>query len=235
REAGASFTPGGQARQAKPLARFRQPVNRERGVLMRRRLALLGAVLLGLVVVFVIAWATQPGASRGAVQGGPQAAVTSITRSCPPSAPGSAAAKISMIALPARPTSSAPSSGAAKPAVAPAGSATFSAVLAAPPGGKTSADGKTSASGKPSAKTKGTVPVTVSATRTATTVTAPGGGGTAVAATGRMAEGFEAEQSDGSGTGLVSCTHPGADMWFVGTGQAAGATEVWLYLINTGN
>jgi hypothetical protein len=198
---------------------------------MRRRLALPGAVLLALVVVFVIAWATQPGASQGAVQGGPQAAVTSITRSCPPSAPGSAAAKISMIALPARApaTSSAASSGAAKPAVAPAGSATFSAVLAAPPGGKPSA------SGKSSAKTKGTVPVTVSATGTATTVTVPGGGGTAVAATGRMAEGFEAEQSDGSGTGLVSCTHPGADMWFVGTGQAAGATEVWLYLMNTGN
>ncbi len=68
-----------------------------------------------------------------------------------------------------------------------------------------------------------------------TTVTAPGGGGTAVAATGQMAEGFEAEQSDASGTGLVSCTHPGSDMWFVGTGQAAGAAQVWLYLMNTGN
>jgi hypothetical protein len=56
-----------------------------------------------------------------------------------------------------------------------------------------------------------------------------------VAATGKMAEGFEAEQSDSSGTGLVSCTHPGSDMWFVGTGQAAGASQVWLYLMNTGN
>ena len=203
-----------------------------------RRLALPGAVLLALVVVFVIAWATRPGASQGAVQGGQGAAVTSITRSCPPPAPGSAAAKISMIALPARApaASSAASSTAATAAVTPTGSATFSAVLAAPPaGGKKSAGGTASASGKPSAKTKGTLPVTVSATGTATTVTAPGGGGTAVAATGRMAEGFEAEQSDGSGTGLVSCTHPGADMWFVGTGQAAGATEVWLYLMNTGN
>ena len=56
-----------------------------------------------------------------------------------------------------------------------------------------------------------------------------------MAATGKMAEGFEAEQSDASGTGLVSCTHPGSDMWFVGTGQAAGASQVWLYLMNTGN
>jgi hypothetical protein len=55
-----------------------------------------------------------------------------------------------------------------------------------------------------------------------------------VAATGKMAEGFEAEQSDASGTGLVSCTHPGSDMWFVGTGQAAGASQISLYLMNTG-
>ena len=77
-------------------------------------------------------------------------------------------------------------------------------------------------------------PVTVTAPGTVATVTAPGGGGAAVAATGQMAEGFEAEQSDASGTGLVSCTHPGSDMWFVGTGQAAGASQIWLYLMNTG-
>jgi hypothetical protein len=56
-----------------------------------------------------------------------------------------------------------------------------------------------------------------------------------VAATDQMAEGFEAEQTDASGTGLVSCTHPGSDMWFVGTGQAAGAAQIWLYLMDTGN
>jgi hypothetical protein len=198
-----------------------------------RRLALPGAVLLALVVVFVIALVTRPGATQGAGQSGQGAAVTSITRSCPPSTPGSAAGQISMVALPARSAGagSVAGSGAAKSAVTPAGSATFSAVLAAP----AAAGGKTSGAGKASAKTKGTAPVTVSAAGAATTVTAPGGGGTAVAATGRMAEGFEAEQSDASGTGLVSCTHPGADMWFVGTGQAAGAADVRLYLMNTGN
>jgi hypothetical protein len=205
--------------------------------MMTRRLALPGAVLLALVVVFVIAWVTRPGSSQGAVQGGQGAAVTSITRSCPPSAPGSVAGQIAMIALPAqaRGAGSAASSGAAKPAATPAGSATFSAVVAASAGGKTSGAGQASASSKPSATMKGAAPVTVSAVGAATTVTAPGGGGTAVAATGRMAMGFEAEQSDASGTGLVSCTHPGADMWFVGTGQAAGAADVWLYLMNTGN
>ena len=101
REAGAAFAPGGQARPAEPLARFGQPLKRGRGVLMRR-LALPGAVLLALAVVFVIARVTRPGASQVTVQGGQGAAVTSVTRSCPPAAPGSGTAQISMIALPAR-------------------------------------------------------------------------------------------------------------------------------------
>jgi len=200
-----------------------------------RRLALPGAVLLALVVLFAIAWSTRPGPSGAAVETSQGAAVTSITRSCPPSAPGSGAARISMVALP--PQAAAASSGTATSA----GAATFSAVLAAPAAGsgKTPSAGKSPAAGQAAtsaaAKTKGTQPVTVSTPGAPTTVTAAGGGGTAVAATGKMAEGFEAEQSDASGTGLVSCTHPGSDMWFVGTGQASGASQVWLYLMNTGN
>jgi Family of unknown function (DUF5719) len=185
-----------------------------------RRLALPGAVLLAIAVVFAVAWATRPAASGAIVESGQAVAVTSITRSCPPSAPGSAAARISMVALPSQPATA--GSGAA----ASTGAATFSAVLAAP-----AAKTATSAPGK----NKGTQPVTVSTPGAVAAVTAPGDAGTAVAATGKMAEGFEAEQSDASGTGLVSCTHPGSDMWFVGTGQAAGAAQVWLYLMNTGN
>jgi hypothetical protein len=208
-----------------------------------RRLALPGAVLLALAVVLVIAMVTRPGGNQVIADGGQGAAVTSIDRSCPPSAPGSGTESISMIALPARAASagSPVSSGAAKPAAPPTGAAAFSAVLAAPAAsaGKTSPAGKTAATGKPSAsaaaKAKGPQPATVSSPGTVATVTAPGGAGTAVAASGQMAEGFAAEQSDTSGTGLVSCTHPGSDMWFVGTGQAAGAPEVWLYLMNTGN
>jgi hypothetical protein len=205
------------------------------------RLALPGAVLLALAIVFAIAWATRPGTPQAGASGSQSAAVTSITRSCPPAAPGSAAPRISMIALPATssgaatPSAAAPSA-AAPSAVARSGAATFSAVLAAPPaasGGKTSSS-KTSSSGNPTAQTKAMRPVTVTTAGTVATVTAPGGGGAAVAATGQMAEGFEAEQADASGTGLVSCTHPGSDMWFVGTGQAAGASQISLYLMNTG-
>ena len=185
-----------------------------------RRLALPGAVLLAVAVLFAVAWATRPAASGATVQSGQGAAVTSITRSCPPSAPGSAAARISMVALPSQAATAGSAAGTST------GAATFSAVLAAP-----AAKTATPAAGK----TKGTQPVTVSTPGAVAAVTAPGDGGTAVAATGKMAEGFEAEQSDASGTGLVGCTHPGSDMWFVGTGQAAGAAQVWLYLMNTGN
>jgi len=172
-------------------------------------------------VLFAVAWATRPAAGGATVRSGQMAAVTSITRSCPPSAPGSAAARISMVALPSQAATAGSGAGT------PAGAATFSAVLAAPSPAKTAAPA--------AGKTKGTQPVTVSTPGAVAAVTAPGGGGTAVAATGKMAEGFEAEQSDASGTGVVSCTHPGSDMWFVGTGQAAGAARVWLYLMNTGN
>jgi hypothetical protein len=176
------------------------------------RAAIPGAVLLALVIVFVIASATRPGAARVAAPGGQRVAVTSITRSCPPAAPGAPPPRISMIALPAS------SSGTAGSGAAPTGRATFSGILAAPPSGR-----------------KTVKPVTVTAPGTVATVAAPGGGGAAVAATGQMAEGFAAEQTDASGAGVVSCTYPGSDMWFVGTGQADGASQVWLYLMNTGN
>jgi len=204
------------------------------------RFAVPGAVVLALILVFAVAWVTRPGTARVTVAGGQRAAVTSITRSCPPAAPGGAAAQVSMIALPAAGTAAVGSgTAAAKPAATtPTGAATFSGILAAPGSAPTAtAEGKKTAAGKtaPTAKATGTSPVTVTAPRAVTSVTVPGGGGAAVAATGQMAEGFEAEQTDASGTGVVSCTHPGSDMWFVGTGQADGASQVWLYLMNTGN
>jgi hypothetical protein len=244
------------------------------------RLALPGAVLLALALVSAIAWGTRPGLTRAAMPGSQTAMVTSVTRSCPPAAPGAGATRIAMIAMPPQATTASPgsaNSGAGNPgatgsgAVTPTGAARLSAVLAAPPandktvsgkastskastgkssGGKASPTGEPSPSATPgtpvkagtSAKaitsaakrTREMRPVTVSAPGTATTVTAPGGGGAAVAATGQMAEGFEAEQSNASGMGLVSCTHPSSDMWFVGTGQSAGASQIWLYLMNTG-
>ncbi len=225
-----------------------------------RRLGLLGVVLLVLIVVYVAAWRTEPGASRAAAQ--PTAtsgAVTSITRSCPPPGPDTGTADIAMIAMPRQ-------AQAARAAAAPTGSVTLSAVPAMPAVTKprpaatstakasaspaASASPTASAVGSTAAPTPGTShtagthaapsaqPVTVSAPATQATVLAPDAalyGGTAIAATGQMAMGFEAEQATASGMGTVSCAHPASDMWFVGTGAAAGATDIRLYLMNTGD
>jgi Family of unknown function (DUF5719) len=172
---------------------------------MMRRIALFGAVLLALAVVAGFAWSTKPAAGRSTVAAGQVTAVTSVTRSCPPAAPGAGTTtRIAMIALPSQAASTKNAGAAAT------GSATLSAVPAA-----------------------SAAPVAVAVPGAATTVTAPGTGqaaGTALAATGQMAEGLEAEQANSAGMGLVSCSHPSSDMWFVGAGEP----DVRLYLMNTG-
>jgi hypothetical protein len=214
---------------------------------MMRRLALLGGVLLAVAAVALFALSTKPAASRATVAAGQAAVVTSVTRSCPPSAPGEGAAPVAMIAVPSQSASSS-STGTAKTAGGvQAGSATLSSVPAAPvtpaatkpakgkqTAGSTPTPGSTTSTGKDgsTAKTAAAAPVTVDVPGAPTTVTAPGGadgGGTSVSATGKMAEGFEAEQADSAGMGLVSCSHPSSDMWFVGSGEP----DVWLYLTNS--
>jgi hypothetical protein len=194
---------------------------------MTRRFGLLGAVLLVLGVVYLAAWRTQPGTSGARQQAQQTVAVTSVTRSCPPS-PDTGAAHIAMIALASR-------AAVVSTRPAGAGSATLSPVPAAP---------STTSSGSGAAKKAATAtprPVTVSAPGAPATVTAPAttsgsaAAGTTVAASGQMAEGFEAEQADAAGMGLVTCTHPGSDMWFAGTGTADGASGITLYLMNTGD
>jgi hypothetical protein len=184
---------------------------------MMRRLALLAGVLLALAAVAMFATSTKPAASRATLAAGQAAAVTSVTRSCPPSSPGEGAAHVAMIAVPSQAASSS-SAGTAKVAGGvTAGSATVSSVPAAPAA---------------PAATATAAPVTVDVPGAATTVAAPGGdgGGTSVSATGQMAQGFEAEQANSAGLGLVSCSHPSSDMWFVGSGEP----DVWLYLTNSG-
>jgi hypothetical protein len=196
-----------------------------------RRLALFCGLLLAIGIVAVIAWRTEPTNSGSAGQtGGQTAAVTSISRSCPPAPPGTGSAQVTMIAVPSQATAA---KGAA---AAQAGSATLSAVPAV-------TASASAANNAPAVK-----PVIVSAPGAVTTITVPGNagkagkagkanagatGGAEVAASGQMAEGFEAEQVNSAGMGLVSCTHAGSDMWFVGTGSSEGAPEVWLYLMNT--
>ena len=208
------------------------------------------AVLLALALVVLLAKATMPGAAPAAPMATDQsAAVTSVTRSCPPAPPGASSPKISMIALPGAKSATAGGAvtfseivpGPAVAAVSPSASSSASASGGAKPTTSGSARPTASGSAKPTAtggaKTapKAAQPVTESTPGTATSLTAPGGGAAAVAASGQMAEGFAAEQTDTAGTGLVSCTNPGSDMWFAGTGLVGGVTQVRLYLMNTGD
>jgi hypothetical protein len=228
-----------------------------------RRAGLIGLVLVVLAVAYVAAWrttaATAPHASKPVAS---RSAVTSITRSCPPPGPNTGTAHIAMIAMPSQTQSGKPGqtpTGAVALKAVPAAPVTAAPVLGKKRPGPTttatagnqpsataSASASATATGKQSAPaskptatgTQPAQPVTVSAPGAPATVAAPQAarfGGTSVAATGLMAEGFEAEQANASGMGTVSCGHPSSDMWYVGTGAAAGAPDIRLYLMNTGD
>ncbi|HTU73130.1 MAG TPA: DUF5719 family protein [Trebonia sp.] len=204
---------------------------------MARRLLMLGLALAALVAVYAAAWQTQPRQATATPapvsQAGATASVTSVTRTCPPPGPGTGVGHVAVVAVPA-------AAGGASQATG-TGSAQLSAIpqAASQPASKAGTKAVTKTSAKTSGKSAATpAPVTVTRPGAPALPTAPQAtsyGGTAISATGQMAEGFEAEMATSSGIGLVSCTHPGADMWFVGTGTSAGASTSELYLANTGN
>jgi hypothetical protein len=198
-----------------------------------RRYALPGSVLLTLALVYLAAWATgSAGPSAAAGSSAPQTVpVTAVTRDCPPPGPGTGQAHVAMLAVPPRAATATPSTAAtATPATA-----THAAGAAAQASGATTLTAVPSASGSGNA---GNVSTSGPATPDAPTLLSPpqaaNDGGTEVAATGRLAQGFAAEQAAADGTGTVTCTHPDSDMWFVGTGTDTGGSTVWLYLMNTG-
>lgn len=200
------------------------------------------AVVLVLGAVYLLASGTQPGKSAqttaAAAPGGARSApVTAVTRSCPPPAPGTGHASVAMVAA-------APEAAASTAKAAPAsGQATLTAVPYAAANGATgngSGTAKASGTGKANgtANGNGTSTAPITAPNAATVLSAPqpsADGATQLSATGSLAAGFEAEQSNSFGMGTVACTHAGSDAWFVGTGQGAGASSIWLYLTNQGD
>src|SRR5690348_13922097 len=123
-----------------------------------RRLGLFGAALLVLAAVYVAAWRIQPSKTSARLSSPPTAAVTAVTRSCPPPAPHAGQAHIALMSMPS-------GSAAVKFGT---GTVALTAVPAAPAASKQAAAAR---------------PVTVSAPGALVTVTAPaaaGLGGTAV-------------------------------------------------------
>jgi hypothetical protein len=179
----------------------------------RSRFGLIGVVVLVLAVVYVVAWGTRTGATQASpVPGSQTAAVTNVTRICPPPGPGSGQAHVALVSVPPR-QAKATTSGTS-------GVATLRAI----PNTSTAENAST----KNTSVTTPNVPVVLPAPQAAQF------DGTEIDATGQLAEGFEAEQATANGTGIVTCAHPGSNMWFVGTGQGAGASVIWLYLMNSG-
>jgi hypothetical protein len=202
------------------------------------RVATFAAVLVALALLYVAAWQTLPRANSTATaagatsMAGSTAAVTSVTRACPPPASSTGEAHIALIAVPGQ-------------AAAPAGAAQLSAIPFAPvatpaasPSGKTAGKTAGSSGGGAGSAARGTgTTETVTTSGQLAVLTAPSAtqyGGTEISATGSMAQGFEAEETTASGMGTVDCTHPGADMWFIGAGTSAGAPVTRLYLMNPG-
>jgi hypothetical protein len=163
----------------------------------------------------VTAGQPEPGASR--------AEVSTVVRACP--GPGSAGATASGVALAAVSTGT---GQAEVTRLTPAGATTSPTplhVLTQP--------GRLSLLTVPAAPVAARGRAQQSTTATAANVpTVAGRGGVMIEASGAMAQGLEAEQTNAGGLATAECQGPGTDFWFIGPGQKS-AANIQLYLMNT--
>jgi hypothetical protein len=149
--------------------------------------------------------------------------VSSVIRACP--APGSTGATAAEIAL----ASASRGSGRA-------------VVTRLVPGGSSGPGPVVHVFTKPGAALQASIPAApVLAQKTARQASRPGSakiattvarGGVALAATGSMARGLEADQIGPGGLASARCEAPGTSFWFAGPGQRS-AASIQLYLMNT--
>jgi hypothetical protein len=154
-----------------------------------------------------------------------QVPVTSAARACPP-APGGGAAPVALLAGGA-------SAGPVPAGPVPASTAQKGQVelTALPPAGLPVRAGK--GSGPVRAQSPGALSLlTLPAVAAAGTKHTPAAQGWSVAGGGAMAQGLEAELTQGSGLASVRCAEPGSDLWFLGPGQLNGGSQVEVDLMN---
>jgi hypothetical protein len=150
-----------------------------------------------------------------------QVPVTSAARACPP-APGGGAVPVAVLAG---------GTGAAGTSTAETGQQGQVELTALPPAGQSARAGQ--GPGPVRAQSPGvpsllTLPAAAAATRKDTRAAQ----GWSVAGGGTMAQGMEAELTQGSGLASVRCAEPGSDLWFLGPGQLNGGSQVQLDLMN---
>jgi hypothetical protein len=144
-----------------------------------------------------------------------QVPVTSAARACPP-APGGGAAPVALLAGGASTT----------------GKGQVELTALPPAGLPVRATGPVRAQ-SPGILSLLTLPATVPAASKAKAKNGtPAAQGWSVAGGGTMAQGMEAELTQGSGLASVRCAAPGSDLWFLGPGQANGGSQVQLDLMN---
>lgn len=79
----------------------------------------------------------------------------------------------------------------------------------------------------------GVHPAVEQATRTVLLVNTPSqGDATNLRAAGVIAQGLTAEVANSQGISMARCAQPGSDLWFSGSGEADGAADTELYLMN---
>src|SRR6516162_11237483 len=152
-----------------------------------------------------------------------QVPVTSAARACPP-APGGGAAPVALLAGGA----SAAGTSAAGTSAGGQGQRGQVELTALPPAGL-----PVRATGPVRAQSPGVLSLlTLPATAATGKKDTPAAQGWSVAGGGTMAQGMEAELTQGSGLASVRCAEPGSDLWFLGPGQLNGGSQVQLDLMN---
>ena len=154
--------------------------------------------------------APRPASSPAATR---QVPVTSAARACPP-APDGGAAPVALLA-----------GGAGATGKGQQGQVELTAL---PPAGQ-----PVRATGPVRAQSPGALTLlTLPAGKATGTRQTPAAQGWSVAGGGTMAQGMEAELTQGSGLASVRCAEPGSDLWFLGPGQQNGGSRVQLDLMN---
>ena len=180
-----------------------------------------GLVLVALGAIGAAAQLSHPAAAPAAAASPAatrQVPVTSVARACPP-APGGGAIPVALLA-----------GGTGTGGTGTGGTGQMGQVelTALPPAGLPVRPVGPVRAQSPGMLSLLTLPATT-ATATKETQAAQGW---SVAGGGTMAQGMEAELTQGSGLASVRCAEPGSDLWFLGPGQLNGGSQVQLDLMN---
>jgi hypothetical protein len=185
-----------------------------------------GLVLVALGAIGAAAQLSHPAAAPAAAASPPaspaatrQVPVTSAARACPP-APGGGALPVALLAG----GTGAAGAGTGGTGAAGTGQQGQVELTALPPAGLPVHPIGPVRAQSPGMLSLLTLPAAKKNTQAAQ--------GWSVAGGGTMAQGMEAELTQGSGLASVRCAEPGSDLWFLGPGQLNGGSQIQLDLMN---